>query len=45
MVAAVAVMKAAQQMAANTAALLAASAAAPEGRASLPYSQMLDKLA
>jgi hypothetical protein len=45
MVAAIEVMRAAQQMAASTAALMAVSAAGPEQRAPLPYSQMLDKLA
>ena len=45
MTAAIAVMKAAQQMAANTAALVATAKAGNDGRAPLPYSQFLDKLA
>lgn len=45
MVASIAVLKAAQDMGSNTAALVAVAAAGAEGRAALPYSQMLDKLA
>ena len=45
MTAAIAVMQAAQQMAANTAAIVAAGQAGSDGRAPLPYSQFLDKLA
>ncbi|MBN8535040.1 MAG: hypothetical protein J0L51_13240 [Rhizobiales bacterium] len=45
MTASVAVLKAAQEMGANAAALVAVAAAGAEGRAALPYSQMLDKLA
>lgn len=41
----VAVLKAAQDMAANTVALVATSVATSTGRAPLPYSKMLDKLA
>lgn len=45
MTATIAVLKAAQQMSANTANLVAAAASGVEGRAPLPYSQFLDKLA
>jgi hypothetical protein len=45
MIASIAVLKAAQEMTANTAALVAVVSAGPEGRAALPYTQMLDKLA
>jgi len=45
MVASIAVLKAAQDMSSNTAALVAVAAAGAEGRAALPYAQMLDKLA
>lgn len=45
MTASVAVLKAAQAMSANTAVLLASAAAPSGGRAPLPYSSMLDKLA
>lgn len=45
MSAAVAVMQVAQQMAANTATIVAAGQTTSDGRTPLPYSQMLDKLA
>lgn len=45
MLASIAVLKAAQEMAANTAAIVSMAAAGAEGRAALPYSKMLDKLA
>lgn len=45
MSATVAVLKAAQEMTANTAALVAVAASAGEGRAPLPYTQLIDKLA
>lgn len=45
MSAAIAVMQAAQQMAANTATIVAPVQTTPDGRTPLPYSQVLDKLA
>ncbi|MFY8114557.1 MAG: hypothetical protein ACOVOC_10095 [Rhabdaerophilum sp.] len=45
MAATIAVLKAAQAMGANTAGLLATAANPPSGRAPLPYSSVLDKLA
>ncbi|MCU0818781.1 MAG: hypothetical protein MUF11_05640 [Beijerinckiaceae bacterium] len=45
MTAAVAVMRAAQDMAANTVALVSPAETTAQGRAPLPYSKVLDKLA
>ncbi|MGL5447099.1 MAG: hypothetical protein ACRDBL_07320 [Rhabdaerophilum sp.] len=45
MMTSIAVLRAAQEMSANTAALVAVASVGVDGRAPLPYSQMLDKLA